>query len=177
MSRGLPVAGIHDPAGLAFIALGSNLGDGVALVRSAFERLEALSAGRVLRSSLWRSSPVDCPPDSPPFVNAAAGLAPQPGESPESLLAKLQHLEAQFGRHPKRVLNEPRPLDLDLLTFADTVCHTAQLTLPHPRAHLRRFVLAPLAEIAPNLRLPRQTQTVAILLTELHSPETLTRLA
>ena len=107
---------------------------------------------------------MDCPPGSPPFVNAAAALVPLPNETPESLLAKLQALEKEFGRRPKMLLNEPRPLDLDLIAFGNEVRNTPELTLPHPRAHLRRFVLQPLSEIAPDFRLPGHAHTVRELL-------------
>jgi 2-amino-4-hydroxy-6-hydroxymethyldihydropteridine diphosphokinase len=82
-------------------------------------------------------------------------------------LAKLQALEKEFGREPKKVLNEARPLDLDLIAFGNHTCVTPRLTLPHPRATQRRFVLEPLAEIAPDLVLPGQTRTVKELLAEL----------
>jgi 2-amino-4-hydroxy-6-hydroxymethyldihydropteridine diphosphokinase len=148
----------------AFIALGSNIGDSVQLLRSALSRLEELSAAPLRISSLWRTAPVDCPPGSPDFVNAVAALTPLPGETPESLLAKLHGLEVEFGRQPRRILNEPRPLDLDLIAFGTEIRASGGLVLPHPRAHLRRFVLAPLSEIAPDLVLPGQTRTVAQLL-------------
>src|ERR1700743_1766798 len=115
------------------------------------ERLRKLSAQPLAESSLLETSPVDCPSDSPNFVNAVVGLVPRPDETPESLLQKLQALEQEFGRTPKKVVNESRPLDLDLLAFGNEVRSTPQLTLPHPRAHLRRFVLQPLAEIASDL--------------------------
>ena len=149
---------------LAFIALGSNLGDSPAIIRQAFERLQGLSDERLLKSSLWETAPVDCPPDSPPFVNAMAGLAPRAGETPETLLEKLQALEKEFGRRPKKVLNEPRTLDLDLIAFGNTTRTTPQLVLPHPRARERRFVLEPLSEIAPDFVLPGETRTVRELL-------------
>lgn len=104
-------------------------------------------------------------------MNAVVGLVPREGETPESLLAKLQMLEKEFGRTPKKVLNEARPLDLDLIAFGDETRNTPELTLPHPRAHLRRFVLEPLAEIAPHLVLPGQVKPVIILLRELTSAE------
>jgi 2-amino-4-hydroxy-6-hydroxymethyldihydropteridine diphosphokinase len=110
------------------------------------------------------------------FVNAVAGLAPGAGETPESLLEKLRALEKEFGRRPKAVLNEPRPLDLDLIAFGNETRATEALTLPHPRAHQRRFVLAPLAEIAPGLILPGQTKTVSQLLGELTSAEAVRKL-
>lgn len=155
---------------LAFVALGSNLGDPRQNVLRAMERLQALSALPLLKSSLIETAPVDCPPGSPNFVNAVVGLTPLPGETPESLLAKLQALEQEFGRTPKTVLNEPRPLDLDLIAFGREVRHTPPLVVPHPRAHLRQFVLQPLAEIAPDLVLPGQTKTVAELNKEARNP-------
>jgi 2-amino-4-hydroxy-6-hydroxymethyldihydropteridine diphosphokinase len=161
---------------LAFVALGSNLGQSPGIIRAAIHRLEALSTGSLLKSSLWQTSPVDCPPGSPVFINAVVGFAPHSDETPESLLAKLQSLEKEFGRQPKKVLNEPRPLDLDLIAFGSETRASAELTLPHPRAHARRFVLQPLAEIAPSLILPAQTKTVAQLLSELPDDESLRRL-
>ena len=147
----------------AFIALGSNLGDSRSILEQAFVRLQELSAAPIRRSSLWRSAPVDCPPGSPDFINAVAAIVPLPDESPESLLAKLRALEVEFGRAPRTVLNEARPLDLDILAFGSEVRSTVQLTLPHPRAHLRAFVLSPLAEIAPDFILPGMVETVATL--------------
>ena len=133
----------------AIIALGSNLGSSRDLVEKAIFRLAEFSSEPLLRSSLWETEPVDCPPDSPPFINAVVALKPLPDETPESLLFKLQELEQQFGRRQKKIHNEPRPLDLDLITFRDEVRKTPQLTLPHPRAHLRDFVVGPLKEINP----------------------------
>jgi 2-amino-4-hydroxy-6-hydroxymethyldihydropteridine diphosphokinase len=149
---------------LAYIALGSNIGDSRQNIRSAMEHLQKLSATPLLKSSLWQTTPVDCPPGSPLFVNAVVALTPLPGESPESLLAKLQGLEKEFGRQEKKMFNEPRPLDLDLIAFGGEVRHTPDFVLPHPRAHERRFVLQPLAEIAPELVLPGQTANIATLL-------------
>ena len=157
-------AGIEVSSNLAFVALGSNLGDSPAILMRAMGRLEAWSAEPLLRSSLWQTAPVDCPPNSPLFVNAMVGLKPRAGESPETLLDKLQGLETEFGRRSKTVLNEPRPLDLDLIAFGSRRRHSERLCLPHPRAHERLFVLAPLGEIAPNLVIPGQTKTVRGLL-------------
>jgi 2-amino-4-hydroxy-6-hydroxymethyldihydropteridine diphosphokinase len=91
-------------------------------------------------------------------------------------LEKLQALEKQFGRRPRQVRNEPRLLDLDLIAFGAEVRDTPRLTLPHPRAHQRRFVLAPLAELAPALILPGQTRSVRQLLKTLRTAEQVTRL-
>jgi 2-amino-4-hydroxy-6-hydroxymethyldihydropteridine diphosphokinase len=139
---------------LAVVALGSNLGDSPAILRAAMDELARLAAGAVRRSSLWRSTPVDCPPGSPDFLNAVVAFLPVAGETPESLLEKLGDLEARFGRKRSGIVNEPRPLDLDLIAFGDERRATAQLTLPHPRATERQFVLAPLAEILPDFQAP-----------------------
>jgi 2-amino-4-hydroxy-6-hydroxymethyldihydropteridine diphosphokinase len=161
---------------LAIVALGSNLGDSRKIILDAMARLQKFSNSPILKSSLWQTSPVDCPPDSPKFVNAVAGLIPKENETPESLLKILRELENEFGRAPKAVLNEPRPLDLDLIAFGSETRSTPELILPHPRAHLRRFVLQPLSEIAPQLILPGQGKTVAELLARLPDDETVTRL-
>jgi 2-amino-4-hydroxy-6-hydroxymethyldihydropteridine diphosphokinase len=156
---------------LVFIALGSNLGDSHKIISDAMARLEKFSAEPTLKSSLWQTSPVDCPPDSPKFLNAVVAFVPLENETPETLLLKLQALEKESGRAPKKVLNEPRPLDLDLIAFGTETRRTPALTLPHPRTHLRGFVLQPLAEIAPDLVLPGQARTVAQLLAELRTDE------
>jgi 2-amino-4-hydroxy-6-hydroxymethyldihydropteridine diphosphokinase len=139
-------------------------------------RLEQLTDHRLLRSSLWETSPVNCPRGSPLFINAVVGLIPRADETPESLLGKLQAIERAFGRRPKRRPNEARHLDLDLIVFKGETRAGPRLMLPHPRAHLRRFVLQPLAEIAPALVLPGQSKTVAELLTALDSEEVVRRL-
>ena len=92
------------------------------------------------------------------------------------MLETLKVLEGSAGRTPKIVLNEPRPLDLDLIAFCGVTVNSDRLILPHPRAHLRRFVLAPLAEIAPDLVLPNQTKSVTELLAHLRSSEIVMRL-
>lgn len=160
---------------MVFVALGSNLGDSAKILRDAMARLQNFSAGSVLKSSLWQTTPVDCPPGSPKFINAVVGLMPVAGETPESLMGKLQKLEIESGRAPRKILNEPRPLDLDLIAFGPEVRHSPPLTLPHPRAHQRRFVLQPLSEIAPDLILPGQSKTVSQLLAALPAGETVTR--
>jgi len=170
----------------AIIALGSNLGNSRKIILESMARLQTFSDEPILKSSLWQTSPVDCPPDSPKFVNAIIRLIPRADETPESLLVKLQSLEHEFGRCAKNVLNEPRPLDLDLIAFGNQIRPAApkrgesrnspELTLPHPRAHLRRFVLQPLSEIAPDLILPGQGKTIAELLAELPADETVTRI-
>jgi 2-amino-4-hydroxy-6-hydroxymethyldihydropteridine diphosphokinase len=159
-----------------YIAFGSNMGDSRRIILDAMVRLQGFSNPPILKSSLWQTSPVDCPLGSPKFVNAVVFLIPKENETPESLLKKLRELEKEFGRAPKTVLNEPRPLDLDLIAFGNEIRNFPELVLPHPRAHLRKFVLQPLSEIAPELILPNQTKTVSQLLAELSSDEILTRL-
>ena len=162
---------------MVVVALGSNLGDSQRNMLRAVQELKVLSDHVLLVSSLWQTTPVDCPPGSPAFVNAVVGLVPREGETPESLLAKLQALEKEFGRRPKEVLNEPRLLDLDLIAFGNETRATKELTLPHPRAHERRFVLQPLSEIAPDLILPGQTKSVARLLDQLPPDPSMRKLA
>ena len=161
---------------MTFIALGSNLGDSRRILVEAMAQLQAYSGAPLLKSSLWQTSPVDCPPGSPLFLNAVVGLLPRSGETPESLLDRLQILEKEFGRQPKTVLNEARPLDLDLIAFGLETRATRELVLPHPRAHLRRFVLQPLCEIAPDFIFPGQGGSAAQWLHRLPPDEILTRI-
>jgi 2-amino-4-hydroxy-6-hydroxymethyldihydropteridine diphosphokinase len=161
---------------MAVVALGSNLGDSRKIILDAMVRLQNFSGAPILKSSLWQTSPVDCPPGSPKFVNAVAGFVPQKNETPESLLKKLRDLEKEFGRVPKKISNEPRPLDLDLIAFGNKIRNSPELILPHPRAHLRKFVLQPLGEIAPDLILPDQTKAVLQLLAEISSGEFVVKL-
>jgi 2-amino-4-hydroxy-6-hydroxymethyldihydropteridine diphosphokinase len=161
---------------LAIIALGSNLGDSRQIILDAMARLEVFSHKPILKSSLWQTAPVDCPPGSPKFVNAVVVLIPPENETSLGLLRKLRKLERKFGRRPKKVLNEVRSLDLDLIAFGNETRNSPELTLPHPRAYLRRFVLQPLSEIAPDFILPGQGRTVAELVAGLPPDETVTRL-
>ena len=151
----------------AFIALGANmpsvLGTPAATVLAAMDEIANWSDQPLLRSSLWSSEPVDCPPDSPRFINAAVGMVPRNSESPRSLLTKLLELERRFGRESVPLVNAPRCLDLDLICYGDQLVNETDLVVPHPRAHRRAFVLLPLAEITPNLRLPGQSRSVSTL--------------
>ena len=168
---------INSVDSMAFVALGSNLGDSGEVIRRALVRLQTLSAAPLLCSSLWRSAPVDCPAGSPPFVNAVAGLYPRADATPLSLLRQLQIVEAEFGRRRGKIPNEPRLLDLDLIAFGPRAVQLPELVLPHPRAHLRRFVLQPLAEIAPEFVLPGQARGAAELLKELSTTEIVVKLS
>jgi 2-amino-4-hydroxy-6-hydroxymethyldihydropteridine diphosphokinase len=132
-----------------FVGLGANLGDAAATVLAAIHALSALpDTTCVARSSLYRTAPIDA--QGADYINAVAQL--QTGLSPAALLEELQAIEARFGRErPYR--NAPRTLDLDLLLYGQRRIVTPLLTVPHPRMHERAFVLAPLAEIAPDLAL------------------------
>ena len=152
---------------LVIVALGSNLGNPRQFIGDAMMRLQRLTVAPILKSSLWLTTPVNCPPNSPKFVNAVVALVPPPDETPESLIEKLQALELEFGRTISEAENAPRPLDLDLIAFGDEIRSTSELQLPHPRAHKRRFVLQPLNEILSDLVLPQQTQSVSELLMKL----------
>ena len=135
------------------IALGSNLGDRHALLDSAVASLRLLHEhGSFLTSSYYETDPHDCPQDSPAFLNAVVEL--DTSLSPLILLKKLQELEAQAGRAKVRAFHAPRSLDLDILYWGDLSLLTGELQLPHPRIRERLFVLQPLAEIRPHLKLP-----------------------
>lgn len=134
----------------AYVGIGANLGDPRSAVEGALAALDRLPATRcTARSSLYRSAPVDA--TGPDYVNAVAAVDTR--LPAEALLARLHEIEQAGGRErPYR--NAPRTLDLDLLLWGERICATPALVLPHPRLHLRAFVLEPLAEIAPDLRIP-----------------------
>jgi len=161
---------------MVLIGLGSNRGESAVIVRTAMDRLRAFARGEVRCSSLWRTSPVDCPPDSGDFINAAVAFEARESLKPEALLRALKHLEASFGRVSNTVRNAPRELDLDLLLFDEQTRDSADFVLPHPRAVNRLFVLAPAAEVAPEAVWPGTGRTVAELLERLASDETVVRL-
>ena len=148
------------------IALGSNLGDRAAEIEAAFAFLRGLSVDRIIRrSTVIETEPVDCPPGSAPFLNAVAEIEVDPARTtPEQLHARLKRHELARGRSREQPRHAPRPLDLDLLYFGDLVLDSPELTLPHPRAAQRRFVLEPLAQLRPDLRLPGERRTVRELL-------------
>jgi 2-amino-4-hydroxy-6-hydroxymethyldihydropteridine diphosphokinase len=134
----------------AFVGVGANLGDAQKTVLAALQALGHLSDTRLVAcSSLYRSAPVEA--SGPDFINAVAEL--QTTLPALTLLHRLQAVEHAFDR-VRGVRNAPRTLDLDLVAYGDRVLQTDELTLPHPRAHLRAFVLLPLAELDPTLRLP-----------------------
>jgi len=158
------------------VGLGSNRGDSATIVSEAMARLTEFAEGRVRASSLWRTSPVDCPPGSADFVNAAAAFRPAPGLTPEALLAALKSLERDYGRAAVTARNAPRELDLDLLLFGTETRNAPDFVLPHPRAVDRRFVLEPAAEVLPEARWPGAGSTIRELRDALYSDEQVERL-
>jgi len=136
------------PAVTAYIGLGANLDGPAAHLERAFAELDQLPATRlVARSSLYKSAPLG-PPGQPDYLNAVARV--ETGLTPEALLAALKEIEARHGRRAGPRWG-PRPLDLDILLYADVTLATPALTLPHPGLHERAFVLYPLADLAPEL--------------------------
>lgn len=137
----------------AYVGVGSNLADPEAQVKRAIRALERLPRSRfVVGSPLYRTQPFG-DVVQPPFVNAVAALITQ--ASPEELLASLRELERELGREPPRERWGPRVIDLDLLVVGREERATDTLTLPHRGIAERDFVLYPLADIAPDLDVPR----------------------
>ncbi len=135
----------------AYIALGSNLDDPRRQLQAAFDALARLPDTQlVARSSLYRSAPVGYA-NQPDFVNAAAAI--RTALSPRALLDALLAIEREHGR-VREFVNAPRTLDLDIALYGEHVIHEPGLSIPHPRLHQRAFVLAPLAEIAPDAVAP-----------------------
>ena len=151
-----------------FVAIGSNIGDAEGHVARAFSALKMRFPGSHRCSSLYRTAPVDCPPGSPPFVNAMMVIERfDQVLDPTELLAGLLMLERAFGRLQRHERNEPRVLDLDVVAAGSLIGSFGALQVPHVRAHERPFVLLPMAELAPDFVLPGQSATVAELLTKL----------
>ena len=145
-----------------YLSLGTNLGDREANLRAALDRLGVLRV-----SPIYETEPTDLP-GQPWFLNLAAE-ADTP-LFPRQLLARTQRIERELGR-VRTVPKGPRTIDIDILLFGDTVIHTTELEIPHPRMAGRRFVLHPLADLAPGLRHPVTGLTVREMLAKL--PDTL----
>lgn len=151
----------------AGIALGSNLGDRHAHLAAAIRRLRLLAVPTtpVLEASFLETPPLNCPPGSPDFLNTVVEI--EYAGTPFELLDHLQNIERSSGRIRGAIRNAPRTLDLDLLYFGDLTLSGEALELPHPRLSERRFVLAPLAEIRPDLILPGQRRSIREILSQL----------
>lgn len=149
---------------VAYIALGSNLGPREQILRSAMNAINGLPDTTILAVSTFvETEPVGCLPGQGRFINAAAAISTS--LPPRDLLAALQRIEAAHGRRRISGLrNEPRTLDLDIILYGDEVHEEPDLVIPHPRMSERRFVLAPLVEIAPEAHCPRTGRSIATLL-------------
>jgi 2-amino-4-hydroxy-6-hydroxymethyldihydropteridine diphosphokinase len=149
----------------AYIALGANLGDREANIATALDALNHTPGTRVVRTSKLIENPaVGGPPDSPPFLNGVAEV--ETAAAPSELLDRLLEIERSLGRE-RRAKWEPRPIDLDLILYEERIIDTSYLQLPHPLMHERRFVLEPLAELAPDLVHPISELTVREMLADL----------
>jgi 2-amino-4-hydroxy-6-hydroxymethyldihydropteridine diphosphokinase len=146
----MPPSSTERAATQACIGLGANLGDARAALDDAQRQLARLPHTTLIAASpLYRSAPIES--SGPDYLNAVIVL--HTSLSPASLLAALQRIEASHGRErPYR--NAPRTLDLDLLLYGDRRIDTATLTVPHPRMHLRAFVLRPLLDVLPDAHIP-----------------------
>ena len=138
-----------------YLSLGSNVGDREAHLRDAQARLGAV--GRVSAvSSFYETEPVEFT-EQPWFLNCAVAL--ETAQMPQPLMTSILNLEEAMGR--RRVQKKgPRTIDIDILLFGDTILNSPEITVPHPAMHERRFVLEPLAEIAPNVRHPILNKTI-----------------
>jgi 2-amino-4-hydroxy-6-hydroxymethyldihydropteridine diphosphokinase len=151
----------------AYVAFGANLGERARSIRLALEQLRAHPQIQVSEvSSMLENPAVGGPPDSPAFLNGVAKvLTTLP---PRELLQALLEIEHRLGRERHRKW-DPRTIDLDLLLYGDRVIDEPDLKVPHPRMAEREFVLAPLAEIAPDLIVPAHRKSVRELLESLRS--------
>lgn len=144
----------------AGIALGANLGDRLFCLTAARQRIFTLpdAVAPHLSSALYETEPVDCEPGAAKFLNAVVEIG-YAGSS-RQLLEELNRIESDLGRPAQHERNRSRTIDLDLLYHGGRILDQPQLQLPHPRLHLRGFVLHPLAEIQPNLVLPGERKTI-----------------
>jgi 2-amino-4-hydroxy-6-hydroxymethyldihydropteridine diphosphokinase len=142
---------------VGYVALGSNVGDREAHLRAGIAGMADLGIAPTRRSSVWETEPVGTP-ETAWFLNMVVAI--RSSRTPLEVLEILLEVERRVGRVRSEVRNAPRVLDLDLLMLGDARIESAPLTLPHPRMWERRFVLCPLAEIAPELRDPATGRTV-----------------
>jgi 2-amino-4-hydroxy-6-hydroxymethyldihydropteridine diphosphokinase len=149
------------------IALGSNLGDRLANLQAARQALVDLANVKppVLSSAVYETEPVDCEPGAGKFLNAVVEIECE--GDPSELLEQLVRVEESLGRERDHARNVSRKIDIDLLYAGDLSVKNERLQLPHPRMHLRKFVMRPLADIRPDLRLPDQTKTARELLAQI----------
>ena len=158
------------------VALGSNLDDRLENLRIARQQIIDLTDAQppVLSSAIYETDPVDCEPGAPKFLNATVEFG-YDGD-PRELLKQLKSIEDTLGRPREHARNVSRKIDIDLLYIGDTKIKRRELELPHPRMHLREFVLQPLTDIRPELILPSQRKTVRELLAEVENSGEVVRL-
>lgn len=151
------------------IALGSNLGDRLANLQAARDRLWCLAQPGAARcqAPIYQTAPVQCPDGSPDFYNTVVEI--EFAGTPVELLEHTQRIESQLGRVRAAMRNAPRVIDVDLLYYGDETLAVAGLELPHPQLTRRRFVLQPLADIRPDLQLPGDKISIADHLMRLES--------
>jgi 2-amino-4-hydroxy-6-hydroxymethyldihydropteridine diphosphokinase len=195
----------------AAVALGSNVGDRLANLQNARDRIRSLDGATlpVAQSAVYETSPVDCEAGAQNFYNAVIEIGFE--KQAEAFFAELQEIERALGRKrdtpgpdssptgrggdrprstwesasetageapaDRRTRNLSRTIDLDLLYFGSERRDSGQLQLPHPRMTDRKFVMQPLCDIAPDLRLPGQSKNVGELLAQLRGPDKITRVA
>ena len=159
------------------VALGSNLGDRLENLRAARKAILGVSSVKppILSSAIYETDPVDCETGADRFLNAVVEFKYE--GDPTSLLYQLIGIERTLGRQRGQPKNFSRTIDIDLLYCGDRKIHDERLQLPHPRMHLRKFVLQPLADIQSELVLPDQTKTVKELLHELEESGKVVRFA
>ena len=145
-------------------SLGSNLGDRLAMLETACDYLADIFGGLRL-SQVYETEPVGCPEGSPMYLNACVEV--ETDMPAEKILELCLRIEQELGRQRTGTYGEARPCDIDLICCGSETAATSTLTLPHPRAHLREFVLRPLCDLDAQLVLPGQTQTVARMLEQL----------
>ena len=149
------------------VALGSNLGDRLENLRTARRQILGLAGVQpsVFSSAIYETNPVDCEPGAEKFLNAVVEFDYE--GDPANLLEQLNRIEEGLGRRRDHAKNVSRAIDIDLLYCGERSIENERLQLPHPRMHLRKFVLQPLADIRPDLILRGQTKTVSELVKEL----------
>ncbi len=146
----------------AYIGIGSNLSDPLTQVERAFDRIDAITDSTIIsKSSVYVTSPVGFT-DQADFINAVCIVATK--LQPMELFSELQQIEREQGRVKDALRNRPRIIDLDLLLYETIVMSDENLTLPHPRMHERRFVLEPIAEIDPSVKIPGYGNVLNLLL-------------
>ena len=157
---------------LAYLSLGSNVGERAVQLHEAISRLGG--AGHVVKvSSFYETEPLEFT-EQPWFLNCAALL--ETNKTPRQLISAILRIEEKMGR--RRVQKKgPRSIDIDILLFGDAVINSKELTIPHPDMHQRRFVLEPLAEIAPEAQHPLFKKTIREMLDALPPGQAVSRIS